>query len=228
MYSLGYPVKAYIKHNGFLGIAFYDQQNDKVVVYSKGGGEPYSSWARQILQKDGNLDKLNEFYKKPEHQSMSVLFEIVDPVNDPHIVKYAQAHTYPLAVVDNDMSGHVELQQAEKFWHIDRWLAFTAHSENELKEKITVWEQLNKTCEGLVLYGQNKMLKYKTKFYHKAKELRGALGNKHKKRHWYYGAEQWYDYCEKRGIREFTPDLAVGLHMMDMIVADDKESKKDK
>ena len=226
--SLGYPVKAYIKHNGFLGIAFYDQQNDKVVVYSKGGGEPYSSWARQILQKDGNLDKLNEFYKKPEHQSMSVLFEIVDPVNDPHIVKYAQAHTYPLAVVDNDMSGHVELQQAEKFWHIDRWLAFTAHSENELKEKITVWEQLNKTCEGLVLYGQNKMLKYKTKFYHKAKELRGALGNKHKKRHWYYGAEQWYDYCEKRGIREFTPDLAVGLHMMDMIVADDKESKKDK
>lgn len=226
--SLGYPVKAYIKHNGFLGIAFYDQQNDKVVVYSKGGGEPYSSWARQILQKDGNLDKLNEFYKKPEHQSMSVLFEIVDPVNDPHIVKYAQAHTYPLAVVDNDMSGHVELQQAEKFWHIDRWLAFTAHSENELKEKITVWEQLNKTCEGLVLYGQNKMLKYKTKFYHKAKELRGALGNKHKKRHWYYGAEQWYDYCEKRGIREFTPDLAVGLHMMDMIVADSKESKKDK
>lgn len=96
---------------------------------------------------------------------------------------------------------------------------------SELKRKITLWERLNPIDEGLVLYGQNKMLKYKTKFYHKAKELRGALGNKRKKRHWYYGAEPWYDYCEKRGIREFTPDLAVGLHMMDMIAADERDKE---
>lgn len=35
--SLGYPVKAYVKHNGFLAIAFYDKGKQKVNVFSKGG-----------------------------------------------------------------------------------------------------------------------------------------------------------------------------------------------
>ena len=226
--SLGYPVKAYVKHNGFLAIVFYDRPNHQIRAYSKGGGKDYSQLANQMLLKLVGIDKTARFYEEPSNWNKSILFEIVDPKKDPHIVKYDEPHVYPLAVINNDMNGQLDLTTAEKYWDINRWLAFTANNEDELRTKIEQWEQDNPTLEGLVLYGQNKMLKYKTKFYHKAKELRGALGNKHKKRHWYYGAEPWYDYCEKRGIREFTPDLAVGLHMMDMIVADDKESKKDK
>lgn len=225
--SLEYPVKAYVKHNGFLAIVFYDKESRKVVAYSKGGGEPYSTWANEVLLDKIGIAKVSRFYfgkDAKQRQQMSILFEIVDPKRDPHIVKYNETHAYPLAVIDNDMNGRVELEEAEKFWGTDRWLAFTANNERELKAYIDLFEKDNPTTEGLVLYGQNKMLKYKTKFYHKAKELRGALGNKHKKRHWYYGAEPWYDYCVEHDIHKFTPDLALGLYGMDEIV---EEGQKD-
>ena len=210
--SLGYPVKAYVKHNGFLAIAFYDKGKQKVNVFSKGGGEPYSTWARQILKELGMYESLDNYYDQTEFQDTSVLFEIVDPINDPHIVKYNNVHAYPLAVVNNDMAGHVRLKEAESYWDIDKWLAFTADNEEMLKAKMTDWLEWNSTKEELVLYGQNKMLKVKTPFYHKAKELRSALGHATKKRRWYYGAEEWYDRCIERDIHEFTPDLALRLY----------------
>lgn len=216
--SLEYPVRAYIKHNGFLAIVFYDRGNHHVRAYSKGGGKDYSQLAGKKLLELVGINKFASFYAEPNNWNKSILFEIVDPEKDPHIVKYDKPHTFPLAVINNDINGQLDLSTAEKYWSIDRWLAFTADNEEELRTKIEQWEQDNPTLEGLVLYGQNKMLKYKTKFYHKAKELRGALGNKHKKRHWYYGAEPWYNHCVEHGIHEFTPDLALGLHEMDTIV----------
>lgn len=210
--SLGYPVKAYVKHNGFLAIAFYDKVKHNINAFSKGGGEPYSTWARQILKELGMIDSLVDYYSHPKFQDTSVLFEIVDPVNDPHIVKYSNVHAYPLAVVKNDMAGRVQLKEAEDYWGIDKWLAFTADNEEMLKARMNNWLEWNSTKEGLVLYGQNKMLKVKTPFYHKAKELRSALGHATKKRRWYYGAEEWYDRCIERDIHEFTPDLALRLY----------------
>lgn len=209
--SLGYPVKAYVKHNGFLAIVFYDKKNYMVRAYSKGGGEKYSALANKMLPKLLGIDKFGAFYFHPENYNKSILFEIVDPVNDPHIVKYNKPHAFPLAVINNSMNGQIDLTTAEKYWDIDRWLAFTANNEDELRTKIDQWEHDNQTLEGLVLYGQNKMLKYKTKFYHKAKELRGSLSHKRKKANWYYGAEPWYDYCMRHNIHEFTPDLALEL-----------------
>ena len=209
--SLTYPVKAYVKHNGFLAIVFYDKKNHKVNAYSKGGGEPYSSWASETLPKVIGIDKFATFYHEKNRQNMSVLFEIVDPERDPHIVKYNQIHAYPLAVINNDMNGLVDLKEAEDFWKIDRWLAFTANNLSELKANVDRWEKENPAKEGLVLYAPNKLLKIKTHFYHKAKELRSSLGHKTKKRRWYYGAEQWYDYCIAHDIHEFSPDLALEL-----------------
>lgn len=220
--SLGYPVKAYVKHNGFLAIVFYDRENHVIRAYSKGGGEKYSELAAKELLKLVGIDKFGEFYSHQKNYNKSVLFEIVVPIKDPHIVKYDKAHAYPLAVIQNDMNGRVDLKSAEEFWDIDRWLAFTADDEKELKTYIDLWEHNNPTLEGLVLYGQNKMLKYKTKFYHKAKELRGALGHDHKKANWYYGAEPWYDYCIAHNIHEFTPDLALELYEMDAVVEDER------
>lgn len=164
-------------------------------------------------------ESLENYYDQTEFQDTSVLFEIVDPINDPHIVKYNNVHAYPLAVVNNDMAGHVRLKEAESYWGIDKWLAFAADNEEILKSKVTDWLEWNSTKEGLVLYGQNKMLKVKTPFYHKAKELRSALGHATKKRRWYYGAENWYDRCIERGIHEFTPDLALQLYDEDAINA---------
>lgn len=221
--SLEYPVKGYVKHNGFLAIVFYDRENHQVRAYSKGGGKDYSQLANEKLLELVGVNKFASFYAEPNNWNKSILFEIVDPKNDPHIVKYDESHVFPLAVINNDMNGQLDLSTAEKYWDIDRWLVFTANDKKELKTFIDLFEKDNPTLEGLVLYGQNKMLKYKTKFYHKAKELRGALGNKHKKRHWYYGAEPWYDYCIKHDIHEFTPDLALGLYEMDEIVNESKE-----
>ena len=66
--------------------------------------------------------------------------------------------------------------------------------------------------------GQNKMLKIKSPFYLKAKELRGAMGladNGHEKRQWHYGAYDWYQRVKAEGITNFSPDLALQLYKED-------------
>lgn len=62
----------------------------------------------------------------------------------------------------------------------------------------------------MVLYGQNKMLKIKLPYYLKAKELRAAIKYGGKK-HWYYGAENWFKLCKKHGIKEFNSNLPLIL-----------------
>lgn len=97
-----------------------------------------------------------------------------------------------------------------------------AHNKTELAQSLKIIEQDFPTREGVVLYGQNKMLKIKFPFYLKAKELRGALEHGGKRK-WYYDAQDWYKKCKARGITEFTPDLALQLRKEDLEKRDENE-----
>ena len=222
--SLEYPVNVYTKQNGFLAVTFYDKEEDKIQVFSKGGGEKYSALAETVLKLTGQYAKLIEYYGNSELYETSVLFEIVEPINDPHIVKYKGQHAYPLCVIENTEYGQVRLDLAEKYWNINDNLIGTAQNRQQLDKLISCYMRDNPTTEGVVLYGQNKMLKIKTPFYLKAKELRNALEHNGKTR-WYHGAENWFKYVMETDHREkFTPDLALYLYRIDAFLDHDNEA----
>lgn len=227
--SLVYPVEVHLKHNGFLGITFWDKDKQELRVYSKAGGEHHSKLARDVLEQTGWIDKLNAYYQwSEEDQNTTVAFEIIDPVNDPHIVKYDRVKALPLAIINNSQEGTVVDTDLSKKMSLMRReimasiilgnLVDVANNEEELKNIINRFEDKNPTQEGLVLYGQNKMLKYKTKFYLKAKELRTTLGKaEHTKSNYYYSAEPWVDWCKRHGETRFSPQLALDLYELEKL-----------
>ena len=231
--SLVFPVVVAKKYNGTLIVTFWDKKTNQLRVFSKGGSEEMSQLDRHILEQTGWIDKLTQYYAVPANQNTTVLFEGIDPVNDPHIVLYDHVLAVPLVIISNTQQGHNLAHQA--YEHPDKtnperaalardihdatYFA-TANNLDELKALINKFESIFPTKEGLVLYGQNKMLKYKSKFYLKAKELRGVSRSKHKARY-YYGAEPWVKWCARHNETRFSPKLALDLYQLE------KEGKLD-
>lgn len=232
--SLEYPVWIMKKHDGFLGVVFYDNEKDEIRIYSKGGSDTYSPLAERVLKETGYYAKIQDYYSIEQNRDTTLLFEIIDPANDMHIIKYHHKHAYPLAIVSNDTNGivvnltdssnhHWENEEFQKMTRrIDEqdFIAY-AHNKAELLDSLKIFQKNHPTREGVVLYGKNKMLKIKFPFYLKAKELRAALDNGGKKT-WYYGAKDWYKKCKARGITQFTPDLALKLYKEDLKAKNDE------
>lgn len=219
--NLEFPVKAYMKHNGFLAIAFKDSDTGKIHIMSKGGGEYHSKIARDVITSDKSsnerydtaMDELKALLN--EYPNVSVLFEIIEPNLDPHIVKYTKPQAIPIAIVENTEDGRVEPLSPAK-----NPVEFTAYTKRGLDSMLEQWLNDNPTTEGLVLYGANGlMIKEKTDFYNKAKELRKAM-EKDGKIKYRYGAGIWYEKVKGMGEKVFSPDLALQLWEEDESIRD--------
>ena len=213
--NLVFPVRAYKKHNGFLAIAFIDEETGKVYIKSKGGGELHSNLAEEKVKECGMYKGLCKYLN--DYPDTSVLFEIVDPENDPHIVHYINSYVAPLTVIINDRDGRYDMDLLERFTvdYINHKVSsdpeFVAYDKDDLIKKKIVWMSCNPTEEGLVLYDScGLMIKEKTDFYNKAKELRRAMENRGKI-NYKYGAEEWYRVAKQNGFKKFTPELALYL-----------------
>lgn len=213
--NLVFPVRAYKKHNGFLAIAFIDEETGKVYIKSKGGGELHSNLAEEKVKECGMYKGLCKYLN--DYPDTSVLFEIVDPENDPHIVHYINSYVAPLTVIINDRDGRYDMDLLERFTvdYINHKVSsdpeFVAYDKDDLIKKKNVWMSCNPTEEGLVLYDScGLMIKEKTDFYNKAKELRRAMENRGKI-NYKYGAEEWYRVAKQNGFKKFTPELALYL-----------------
>ncbi len=214
--TLDYPAYVYTKYNGFLAIAFWD---NGIKVFSKGGGEKYSLLARKVIVESyGKYRDLVNYYNDEELRNTSVLFEVIDPKNDPHIVKYDHATAIPISVVENNRQGSIRLDLLHKYWNGEDNLIGIAHNQIELQNIINRQFDSEPCSEGVVIYGANKMLKVKTPFYFKAKELRSQLNrsNRFVNLHWYHGAENWYHrVVDNNRKARFSPDLALKLYQED-------------
>lgn len=106
--KLAYPAYAYEKYNGFLGLLSYDKKKDdfifctKSVMYQGNGSrdETYVSIFKDIFDKtDCNKNKIKDFLKI----GCTMLFEVIDPERDPHIVEYEKKQIVLLDVVNNTL-----------------------------------------------------------------------------------------------------------------------------
>lgn len=137
-YKLRFPVTAYVKENGFLGIVSYNEYTDDLFITTKSNPEgDYAKWLKDMLYKKvskENLDMMKEYIK--EH-NVSFVFECVDMEHDPHIIEYPESKLYLLDIIYNDMefkkydfntlcylSNKFGLIHKEKAYEISTWQEF--------------------------------------------------------------------------------------------------------
>ena len=178
------PVKARHKYNGFLGIAGYDSETDKLILSSKSmiDGDFAQMFAEITLDRigQGGIERLRRACRD---QKGSAIFEVIDPVRDPHIVEYDSAHIVLLDFVhrsetfsklnDEDlkkMARYIGVPLAETLWVANNKIAL-----ERLIDSATRAESPfdNKKIEGAVLEdAQGRIVKIKTPWYSKWKKAR--------------------------------------------------------
>ena len=182
--NLNFPVKAYRKENGFLALVSYNWNNDTLLVCSKSTNDgDYVGYIRQQLAKrtEDEFEKLKEYLKV---SGATLVFECVDIVNDPHIIKYDESGLYLLDEIKN--SFVFEKASYERLQDIAKALNFKC---KQLEYTFDTWEELYAfkkqqdisyatRHEGWVFEDvKGFMVKYKTRYYKFWKMMRAVKEN---------------------------------------------------
>ncbi len=184
--NLEFPVVAWNKYNGYLGLLGYDKtrSDNKLIFCSKSSPESdFANWFKEIFYNKINGD-INEYIKSLEEyldkENLCLIFEVIDPINDPHIIKYDNSNIVLLGALKRSIKfEEVEYLHlckiAGKFgWDVkEKYQIFNNWKDLEIFiEKIST--DMDSQVEGFVIEDQNKyMFKLKGKFYKTWKMLRG-------------------------------------------------------
>ena len=183
-YKLQFPVTAYVKENGFLGIVSYNEYEDDLFVASKSTiDSQFAQWFKDMLYEkvsSDNIMKMKEFIKE---NNVSFVFECVDMKNDPHIIEYPESELFLLDIVRNDMefskyeydqmvdiANQFGLTHKEKAFEIATWQEFYDWYYDILEED---YEYNGRKIEGFVIEDSvGYMTKLKLAYYNFWKFMR--------------------------------------------------------
>ena len=116
-YNLKFPVTAYVKENGFLGILSYNKYTDDLLFATKSTIEgEYVDWFKDMFIRttsEKNRQRIKEFIRK---EDVSFVFECVDIEHDPHVIQYSESKLYLLDVVQNQMQ--LKKRKYKELWYI--------------------------------------------------------------------------------------------------------------
>lgn len=181
-----YPIKVFKKYNGFLGLASVIDGNIVLATKSTTNGT-YKDIFKSIW------DKVEDNVKKLLKQTMmenncTVVFEVVSPEYDPHIIKYDKEHLYLLDFIENklDIDTHnIDLEFSE---NLMKKIQFSSDllTKKELVTKLENYDELYhfldekakslEEFEGYVLCDNSGlMFKFKLPYYMLWKERRTWL-----------------------------------------------------
>ncbi len=183
--TLNFPVNFYLKYNGFLGIL--STKDGELFFASKSTNEgPFVTYFKDIFYNIFSENQISAIKNKMLADNLSFVFEVIDPINDPHIIEYREPNLILLDMIYNtneyDKVNYDELKYFSKNNSIEvKELIYTANNPEEFKDiynQITGDDyQLNGNfIEGFVLEDNKSfMLKTKTAYYEKWKRLRGMM-----------------------------------------------------
>lgn len=98
--TLSFPLRLFVKENGFLGILGYDAATDELFFASKSTPESeFAGWFRDILTEAVGPDRIDLLKARLRDDNLSLAFEVNDPVNDPHMIEYANRHVVLLDAI---------------------------------------------------------------------------------------------------------------------------------
>lgn len=137
--TLKFPVSAYVKYNGFLGILGFDENGFLFCSKSTVGGE-FAKWFEDIFRKsDHRNEELLDFMRK---ENVGLVFEVIDPFHDSHIVEYENPEIVLLDIIRleeefRDLSYEELCEFADKF-------SFKA---KEIYKRFNDWDELHEFIE---------------------------------------------------------------------------------
>lgn len=182
--KLQFPVTAYVKENGYLGIVSYDEYNDDLFIASKSTiDSQFAEWLKEAIYNqitEENREKMKQYAKD---NNVSFVFENVDIKNDPHIIEYPESKLYLLDIVYNqmdfakydyetmcDIAHQFELTPKEKAFEIANWQDFYDWYYDILEED---YEYNGRKIEGFVIEDSvGYMTKLKLTYYNFWKFMR--------------------------------------------------------
>lgn len=184
--KLVFPVKAYLKENGFLAIVSYNPNKDNLFIASKSttGGD-YVEYIKQQLKPyyEKTLKLLRTAYE--DDDSYSLVFECIDIENDPHIIKYEQSKLVLLDGIKNELeyqtldysrlqniATYIGCPVKQKLYELKTWEEFRSLYYESQEED---YQYQDEYIEGFVFVDSNGfMTKLKTGYYKLWKKLRGV------------------------------------------------------
>lgn len=180
--NLVFPVRAYVKSNGFLAMISADPTEDgKLFIASKSTNEgDFAGYIRDVLDKTLTTAQQEEFAEYLHKNDCTAVFECIDPIHDPHIVEYSHPHLVLLDLVYNDFNyshaGYYTLiDVAGHFGFYCKVLSKVIANWQEFETFIDKWAA-RAYIEGFVFEDANGfMVKYKTHWYKNWKQARGVL-----------------------------------------------------
>lgn len=137
-HKLQFPVTAYVKENGFLGIVSYDEYNDDLFIASKSTIEgDFAGYLKDILYRKASADNIAAMKQYIKDNDVSFVFECVDMKNDPHVIDYPDSELFLLDIVHNTMefskydyeqmtniADKFGMKHKEKAYEIANWQEF--------------------------------------------------------------------------------------------------------
>lgn len=185
-HRMAFPATAYVKENGFLGLASWNEEDDSLFVTTKSSPDgDFAQWLLADMQKllwDDVLSRIKEYSK--EH-GVTFVFECVDMENDPHVIEYPETRLYLLDIIYNDLEYHklpfeemchvadeLGIPRKEKAFVLETWQDFfnwyyTVMDEDYLYN--------GRHIEGFVVEDANGyMVKLKLAYYHFWKFMRSV------------------------------------------------------
>lgn len=185
-YTLKFPVTAYVKENGFLGLVSYDDNTDDFFISSKSSPTgDFTNYLKNIFFSTGrNLNSLKEYLKS---HNVTLVFECIDVENDPHIIKYDQSKLVLLDVIRNEIEfskyAYSELEYFKQFGFDIKEKAFILDTWESLChwiEEVTApeYKYKMKYIEGFVIEDmEGFMFKLKLWYYKTWKHMRSVANS---------------------------------------------------
>lgn len=98
-----FPLTCYEKYDGYLGILGYDKSTNELVFCSKSMKAPegeYAQWFKdEMLKRIKDIDMLKQAFKGSSAKSL--IFEVIIPDKDEHLIKYDKTEIVLLDMVHN-------------------------------------------------------------------------------------------------------------------------------
>ena len=180
--KLAFPVHAYRKENGFLGLISWDRENDCIRFATKSclEGKYVDMLRNAYWDSVCNPEMAEKILKENDY---TILVEVIDPYNDPHIIEYSRTEIVVLDMMTNEWDS-----ERLPYQELASKCSLMGLTCKELWEKYETWVDLEAAInewisedyledgnhvEGYVVVDQNGfMFKVKTGYYTKWKRRR--------------------------------------------------------
>lgn len=191
--NLKYPVTAYVKYNGYLGLIGYDSESDKLIISSKSNmNSQFSRWFEEILYNKLDENKIEYMKNYIKDNNCTLVWEVISPKHDPHMIEYSEENIVLLNIVYNTLdfkqaeynqvtmlADELEVDYKKVANVFNSWQEFKAWYDEVIEEG---YKHNGEYIEGFVIEDQQGfMTKIKLSYYSFWKFMRSIVSEVYKK-----------------------------------------------